>query len=45
MKYKFVYRPFVKQDLQNATNYYKAISPNLAKDFLDDLEISLNTLV
>jgi hypothetical protein len=34
MKYKFVYRPFVKQDLQNAANYYKIISPNLAKDFL-----------
>lgn len=34
MKYKFVYRPYAKEDLQNATNYYKAISPNLAKDFL-----------
>jgi plasmid stabilization system protein ParE len=34
VKYKFVYRPLVKQDIQNATNYYKAISPNLAKDFL-----------
>jgi mRNA-degrading endonuclease RelE of RelBE toxin-antitoxin system len=34
MKYKFVYRPFVKQDLKQATNYYKAISTSLAKDFL-----------
>lgn len=34
MRYKFVYRPFVKQDLQNAINYYRAISSNLAKDFL-----------
>lgn len=34
MKYKFVYRPFVKEDLQKATAYYKAISSNLAKDFL-----------
>jgi plasmid stabilization system protein ParE len=34
MKYTFVYRPYAKEDLHNATNYYKAISPNLAKDFL-----------
>jgi hypothetical protein len=34
MKFKFVYRPPVKQDLQNAKNYYKDISPKLAKDFL-----------
>jgi hypothetical protein len=34
MSYKFIYRPFVKQDLQKATAYYRAISPNLAKDFL-----------
>ncbi len=34
MKYKFVYRSFVKQDLQKATDYYKTILPNLAKDFL-----------
>lgn len=34
MKFKFVYRPFVKQDLQKATTYYKTISPSLAKDFL-----------
>ena len=44
MKYKFVYRPFVKLDLQNATNYYKAISPNLAKDFLYQLEKLQNIL-
>jgi plasmid stabilization system protein ParE len=34
MKWKMVYRPFVKQDLQKAIHYYKLISPNLAKDFL-----------
>lgn len=34
MKYKFVYRPFVKQDLQNAIKYYKDISPRLAKEFV-----------
>ena len=34
MKYKFVYRPFVKLDLQEATTYYKDISLNLAKDSL-----------
>lgn len=34
MKLKLIYRPLVKQDLQNAVNYYKNISPNLAKDFL-----------
>jgi hypothetical protein len=34
MIWKLVYRPFVKQDLQKAIQYYKAISPNLAKDFL-----------
>jgi hypothetical protein len=34
MKYKIVYRPFVKDDLQNAVNYYKNISPKLAKEFL-----------
>ena len=34
MSYKFVYRPFVKQDLQKAKEYYNAISPKLAKDFL-----------
>ena len=34
MKYKIVYRPDVKHDLQSATNYYKDISPKLAKDFL-----------
>lgn len=35
MKWKLVYRPFVKQDLQKAIHYYKVISPNLAKDFLN----------
>lgn len=34
MSYKFVYRPFVKQDLQKAKDYYKSISSKLAKDFL-----------
>jgi plasmid stabilization system protein ParE len=34
MKYKFVYRPFVQQDLQNAIKYYKDISPRLAKEFV-----------
>lgn len=34
MSYKFVYRPLVKQDLQKAKEYYNAISPKLAKDFL-----------
>ena len=34
MKWKMVYRPFVKQDLQKAIHYYKVISPHLAKDFL-----------
>lgn len=35
MKWKMVYRPFVKQDLQKAIHHYKVISPNLAKDFLN----------
>ena len=35
MNWKMVYRPFVKQDLHKAIHYYKAISPNLAKDFLN----------
>lgn len=48
MKFKFVYRPFVKEDLQKATAYYKTISPNLAKDFLYRIReakkyIALNT--
>ena len=34
MKYKFVYRSFVKQNLQNAIKYYKDISPRLAKEFV-----------
>jgi mRNA-degrading endonuclease RelE of RelBE toxin-antitoxin system len=35
MIWKLVYRPFVKQDLQKAIQYYQVISPNLAKDFLN----------
>lgn len=35
MKWKLVYRPSVKHDLQKAIYYYKAISPDLAKDFLN----------
>lgn len=34
MIFRFVYRPFVKKDLQKAKEYYNAISPKLAKDFL-----------
>jgi hypothetical protein len=34
MKYKFVNRPLVKIDLQKAREYYKNISPKLAKNFL-----------
>lgn len=34
MSYKFVYRPFVKEDLQKAKEYYKAISPKLTKKFI-----------
>nr|WP_315197916.1 type II toxin-antitoxin system RelE/ParE family toxin [uncultured Flavobacterium sp.] len=34
MKYRFVYRPFVQQDLQNVIKYYKDISPRLAKEFV-----------
>ena len=35
MKWKLVYRPSVKYDLQKAIYYHKAISPDLAKDFLN----------
>ena len=35
MKWKLVYRPSVKYDLQKAIYYYKAISPDLANDFLN----------
>jgi hypothetical protein len=34
VKYKIVNRPFVKQDISDAINYYKKISPRLAKVFL-----------
>ena len=34
MKFKFVYRQLAKEDLQNATNYFKAISSKLAKEFI-----------
>ena len=34
MSYSFVNRPAVKVDIINATNYYKKINPELAKQFL-----------
>lgn len=34
MKYKIVFHSFVQEDLQNAVDYYKNISPKLAKEFL-----------
>ena len=34
MIYSFVNRPAVKVDIINAANYYKNISPELAKQFL-----------
>ena len=34
MNYNFVNRPAVEADIFNAFNYYKAISPKLAKQFL-----------
>lgn len=34
MKYKVINRPFVRQDIQEAIDYYKSISPKLAKEFL-----------
>lgn len=45
MKYKIVYRPFVKEDLQNAVNYYKNISPKLAKEFLFRIKEAKNYIV
>lgn len=38
MKYKIIYFPLVKEDLKNAINYYKKISPKLAIDFLERIE-------
>ena len=40
MKWMMVYRPSVKYDLQKAIYYYKAISPDLAKDFLNRVKES-----
>jgi hypothetical protein len=34
MSYSFVNRPAVKLDIVEATDYYKDISPSLAKQFL-----------
>ena len=34
MNYTFVNRPGVRADVVNATDYYKEISPKLAKQFL-----------
>ena len=34
MSYKIVNRPSVRTDLLNAIDYYKAISPDLARQFL-----------
>lgn len=34
MNYQFVNRPAVKTDIVNAVDYYKNISPELAKQFL-----------
>ena len=34
MSYAFVNRPTVKLDIVEATDYYKSISPTLAKQFL-----------
>ena len=38
MKYKFVNRPAARKNIRDAVNYYKAISPNLAKQFLFRLQ-------
>ena len=35
MNYKIVIRPFVIQDVSDAVKYYKQISPQLAKKFLE----------
>ena len=34
MSYSFVNRPAVQADIINAVNYYKAVSPQLARQFL-----------
>ena len=34
MSYQFINRPAVASDIINAVDYYKAISPSLAKQFL-----------
>lgn len=34
MSYSFVNRPDVRLDISNATDYYKNINPELAKQFL-----------
>jgi len=34
MRYKVINRPFVRQDIQEAIDYYKNISPELAAKFL-----------
>jgi hypothetical protein len=34
VNYNFVNRPAVKNDILNAVDYYKTISPKLAKQFL-----------
>lgn len=34
MKYKVIYIPIAKVDLENAIKYYKGISSKLAKDFI-----------
>jgi len=45
MSYKIVYRYFVKDDLQNAVDYYKNISPKLAKEFLFRIKEAKNYIV
>lgn len=42
MKYKIVNRLFVKQDISDAINYYKKISPRLAKAFLKRIQEARN---
>ncbi|HNQ26498.1 MAG TPA: type II toxin-antitoxin system RelE/ParE family toxin [Aquaticitalea sp.] len=34
MSYKIINRPFVRQDIKDAVDYYKKISPKLAKEFI-----------
>ena len=34
MKYKVINRPVVRQDIRDAVDYYKKISPKLAKEFI-----------